>query len=111
MCVLFLSFVQSSRVGHFKHRNKKEAKKCYVLIFKKDIWKKKKTLLQCILQNILGNQTFERTTKFIEMKDIVALVTVDKMDNILKSLLGAGYWPRHKGGTGRLTFLLEFWFI
>ena len=43
------------------------------------------------LQNILGNQTFERTTKFIEMKDIVALVTVDKMDNILKSLLGAGY--------------------
>ena len=46
-------------------------KKCYVLIFKKDIWKKKKTLLQWILQNILENQAFHRTAKFIEMKGIV----------------------------------------
>ena len=64
----------------------KRSEKCYVLIFKKDIWKKKKTLLQWILPNILENQTFQETAKFIEMKGIVILVKVDERYNILKSL-------------------------
>ena len=52
------------------------------------------TSLQCILQNILENQTFQRTEKFIMtdfyemnfMKGIAILVKVDDMYNILKSL-------------------------
>ena len=58
-------------------------------------WKKKKTLLQWIFQNIIENQAFQRTAKFIETKSIVVLfkvldkvfVKVDEMYNILKSLL------------------------
>ena len=56
------------------------------MIFKKDIWKKKKTLLSCILQNILENQAFQRIVKFIEIKGVVLLVKVDEMYNILKSV-------------------------
>ena len=49
-------------------------------------------MLQWILQNILENQTFQRTAKFIMtdfyemdfMKGIVILVKVDEMYNILK---------------------------
>ena len=48
--------------------------------------KEKKTLLQWILPNILENQTFQETAKFIEMKGIVILVKVDERYNILKSL-------------------------
>ena len=52
------------------------------------------TSLQCILQNIFENQTFQRTEKFIMtdfyemnfMKGIAILVKVDDMYNILKSL-------------------------
>ena len=52
------------------------------------------TSLQCILQNILENQTFQRTEKFIMtdfyemnfMKGIAILVKVDDMYDILKSL-------------------------
>ena len=52
------------------------------------------TSLQCNLQNILENQTFQRTEKFIMtdfyemnfMKGIAILVKVDDMYNILKSL-------------------------
>ena len=52
------------------------------------------TSLQCILQNILENQTFQRTEKFIMtdfyemnfMKGIAILVKVDDMYNILQSL-------------------------
>ena len=59
----------------------------------KDISKVENTLLQWILQNILENQTFQRTAKFIMtdfyemdfMKGIVILVKVDEMYNILKS--------------------------
>ena len=87
-----------------KHRNKKIKEKCYVLIFKTR-WKKKKTLLQWIFQNILENQAFQRTAKFIETKNIVVLVKVlekifvkiDEMYNILKSLLATGYWSRDEG--------------
>ena len=50
--------------------------------------------LQCILQNILENQTFQRIEKFIMtdfyemdiMKGIAILVKVDDMYNILKSV-------------------------
>ena len=62
--------------------------------FKKDIGKKKKTLLLWILQDILENQAFQRIAKFMEMKDIVILVKVDEMYNILKSLLATGCWSR-----------------
>ena len=41
---------------------------------KKIIWKKKKVLLQWILQNILENQAFQRTAKFIEMKGVIILL-------------------------------------
>ena len=60
----------------------------------KDISKVESTLLQWILQNILENQTFQRTEKFImadfyemhfKMKGIVILVRVDEMLSILKS--------------------------
>ena len=57
----------------------KNREKCYVLIFKKDIRKKKKTLPQRILQNVLENQAFQRTAKFIEMKGTVILVKVDEV--------------------------------
>ena len=67
---------------------------------KKGIWKKKRTLLQWILQNILENQKFQSAEKFIEMKGIVILVKVDEMYNILKSLLATGYWSRDEGGIG-----------
>ena len=70
-----------------KHRNKKCSKKCYVFIFKKHMWKNKKTLLQWILQNILKNQAFHRTEKLIGMEGIVLLVKVHEMYNILKSVL------------------------
>ena len=70
-----------------KHRNKKCSEKCYVFIFKKHMWKNKKTLLQWILQNILENQAFHRTEKFIGMEGIVLLVKVHEMYNILKSVL------------------------
>ena len=70
-----------------KHRNKKCSEKCYVFIFKKHMWKNKKTLLQWILQNILENQAFHRTEKLIEMEGIVLLVKVDEMYNIFKSVL------------------------
>ena len=50
--------------------------------------------LQCILQNILENQTFQRIEKFIMtdfyemdiMKGIAILVKVDDMYNILTSV-------------------------
>ena len=62
--------------------------------------KKKKILHQWILQNILENQAFQRTAKFIEMKGIVKLAKVDEMYNIFKSLLATGYWPRGEGRIG-----------
>ena len=49
---------------------KKKRKKCDVLIFKKDICVKKKTLLQWILRNVLEDQALQGTAKFIEMKGI-----------------------------------------
>ena len=52
------------------------------------------------MKNILQNQEFQRTAKFIQEKDIVILVKVDEMYNILKSLLATGYWSRHEGGIG-----------
>ena len=62
-------------------------------------------MLQWIFQNILENQAFQRTAKFIETKNIVVLVKVlekifvkiDEMYNILKSLLATGYWSRDEG--------------
>ena len=59
----------------------------------KEISKVKNTLLQCILQSILENQTFQRIAKFITadfyemdlIKGIVTLVKVDEMCNIFKS--------------------------
>ena len=64
-----------------------------MLWLKKDIPKMKNKLFQSILQNILENQTFQRTPKFIFadfhkmnfMKGIFILVKVDQMNNILKS--------------------------
>ena len=58
----------------------------------KRISKVENTLLQWILQNIFGNQTFQRIVKFIMadfcemdfMRDIVILVKVDEMYYILK---------------------------
>ena len=63
----------------------------------KDLSKEENTLLQCILQNILENQMFQRIAKFIMadfyemyfMKGIVMLVKVDEMYNVLKS---ASHW-------------------
>ena len=49
---------------------KKKRKKCDVLIFKKDICVKKKTLLQWILRNVLEDQALQGTAKFTEMKGI-----------------------------------------
>ena len=50
----------------------------------------------------LENQTFQRSAKFIEMKDIVILikVKVNEMYNILKSLLATGYSSRDESGIG-----------
>ena len=48
--------------------------------------KKKKILHQWILRNILENQAFQRTAKFIEMKGIVIFVKLDEMYNISKSI-------------------------
>ena len=62
--------------------------------------KKEKTLLQWILQNILENQTFRRTAKFIEIKSIALLVKADWIYNILKTLLATGTWLRDEGGIG-----------
>ena len=52
--------------------------------------KEEKDIVQWILQNILENQAFQRTAKFIEMKGIVILVKVDETNNILKSMLATG---------------------
>ena len=55
------------------------------------------------MRNILKIQAFQRTTKFIEMKNIVILVKVIKIYeicNILKSLLASGYWSRDEVGIG-----------
>ena len=60
--------------------------------------KEEKDIVQWILQNILENQAFQRTAKFIEMKGIVILVKVDETNNILKSMLATGYWSRDEGG-------------
>ena len=38
------------------------------------MWKKKKTLIQWVLQDNLENQASKRTEKFIEMKGFVILV-------------------------------------
>ena len=70
------------------------------MISKKDIRKKKKTLLQWILLNILENLAFNRTEKFIEIKGVVILVKVDEMYNIVKILLATDYWSRHEDGIG-----------
>ena len=59
----------------------------------KDISKVENTLVQWISQNILENQTFQRTAKFIMadfyemdfMKGIAILVKEDEMYNIFKS--------------------------
>ena len=77
---------------------KKNRKICYDLVFKKRHMNKNKTLHQWILENILQNQTFQRTAKFIEMKSSVILVKVDEMYNILKTLLATGNWSRDEGG-------------
>ena len=45
--------------------------------------KEEKASLQWILQDILENQSFQRTAKWIEMKGIVIFVRVDEMYNIL----------------------------
>ena len=66
----------------------------------------KNTLLQWILQNILENQMFQTTAKFIMtdfykidfMKGIFRLVKVDEIYNILKSLLATRYWLRDERG-------------
>ena len=87
---------------------KKEAKKCHVLILKKDISNVKNTLLKWILKNILENQTPQRTEKFIMvdfyemdfMKGIAILVKVDKMYETLKSLLTNRFWFKDKGEIG-----------
>ena len=34
------------------------------------------------------------------VKGIVILVNIDEIDNILKSLLATGYWPRDEDETG-----------
>ena len=60
-----LFFESKQNVRCLKHRKHKRSKKCYVLIFKKDISKVKNTLLKWILQNISENQTFQRTPKFV----------------------------------------------
>ena len=60
--------------------------------------KEEKDIVQWILQNILENQAFQRTAKFIEMKGIVILVKVDETNNILKSMLATGDWSRDEGG-------------
>ena len=41
-----VAFESKKLVDYSKHRNKKRSKKCCVLIFKKDIQKKKETMLQ-----------------------------------------------------------------
>ena len=82
-----VAFESKKLVDYSKHRNKKRSKKYCVLIFKKDIQKKKETMLQQNLENISKNQAFQRTTKFIEMKGIVVLVQVSEMHNILNCLL------------------------
>ena len=62
-------------------------------------------MLQWIFENILENQAFQRTAKFVETKSIVVLVKVlekvfvkiDEMYNILKRVLATGYWSRDEG--------------
>ena len=64
--------------------------------------KVKNILLKWILENILENQTFQRTGKltiadFYDMdfmKGTVILVKVDDMYKILKSLLTTCFWSR-----------------
>ena len=70
-------------------KKKKRSKKCHILIFKKDIWKKKKISLQWILKNVLENQTFQRAAKSIEMKVIVILV---KVWNVQYLEIYASHW-------------------
>ena len=81
--------------------------------FKKHIRKRKKTLFQWILKNILQNQAFQKTAKFVQVKGTVILVKVDETYNILKRLLATGYWSRHEGGIGWSMFFAgaEIWFI
>ena len=76
-------------------------------ILENNISKKKRILLQRILENILENQGFQKTAKFIERKVIVTLIKVDEMYNILKSLLATGYLSRQEGEIVRSKFLLE----
>ena len=68
------------------------------------IWKKKKTLLQRVLQHVLEIMVFQRTAKFVEMKGIVILVKVDEMCNILKRLLATRYWSRDESENGWSKF-------
>ena len=61
--------------------------------------KEEKDIAPMDFQNILENQAFQGTPKFIDMKGVVILVKVDDTYNILKSLLATGYWSRHGGGS------------
>ena len=78
-----LFFESKQNVRCLKHRKHKRSKKCYVLIFKKDISKVKNTLLKWILQNISGNQKIVMAN-FCE---------VDFMRD-------KRFWSRDKGGIG-----------
>ena len=64
-------FWKQKKASHLKHR-KKWSERCYVFIFKKKTYKRRKRhCSKWTLQIILENQAFQRTAKFIEVKDII----------------------------------------
>ena len=68
-------------------------------------------MLQWILQNALENQAFRRKANFIEMKGVTILGKADKMCNILKILLAAGYWSRYEARTFKLVNAFSTCFV
>ena len=65
------------RITEIKNRGEK-----FVLNFKMRHMKEEKDIAPIGFSNILQNQVFQRTAKFIEIKGIVLLVKVDEMYNI-----------------------------
>lgn len=85
----------------------KKKRKMLFLILKRicDIRKKKKKILQWILNSVLVNQVFERIAYWNE-RYCYASKSIE-MYNILKNLLATSYSWRCEDGTGWSKFFLE----
>ena len=101
-----LTFEIKKQIEYLKHRNKKEAQNV-IFDLKKNMWhkKKKKKILQWILNSVLVNQVFERIAYWNE-RYCYASKSIE-MYNILKNLLATSYSWRCEDGTGWSKFFLE----